>query len=209
MKIFLNIILFISFSFCQTIIVQVVDKDKSFALSEANIIITGENGTELGCSPDVDGVCVYERLSYGVYNVSANFIGYETLTKTITVSDDVDYKVTCLMTVKTILYPELKIISDKKLGVLIVKNRKGKVIGIITDGQIRRSSQKNKEIQNLRVKEVMTKNPISVDKDILAAKALSIMNTRKITSLCVYNKKNKSKTIGILHIHNVLENNVR
>ena len=103
----------------------------------------------------------------------------------------------------------LKIITNKKLGVLIVKNRKGKVIGIITDGQIRRSSQKNKEIQNLRVKEVMTKNPISVDKDILAAKALSIMNARKITSLCVYNKKNKSKTIGILHIHNVLENNVR
>ena len=92
---------------------------------------------------------------------------------------------------------------------MIVKNRKGKVIEIITDGQIRRSSQKNKEIQNLRVKEIMTKNPISVDKDILAAKALSIMNTRKITSLCVYNKKNKSKTIGILHIHNVLENNVR
>ena len=55
----------------------------------------------------------------------------------------------------------------------------------------------------------MTKNPISVDKDILAAKALSIMNTKKITSLCVYNKKNKSKTIGILHIHNILENNVR
>ena len=103
----------------------------------------------------------------------------------------------------------LKIITNKKLGVLIVQNRKGKVIGIITDGQIRRSSQKNKEIQNLRVKEVMTKNPISVDKDILAAKALSIMNNRKITSLCVYNKKNKSKTIGILHIHNVLENNVR
>ena len=84
-----------------------------------------------------------------------------------------------------------------------------KIIGIITDGQIRRSSQKNKEIQNLRVKEVMTKNPISVDKDILAAKALSIMNAKKITSLCVYSKKNKSKTIGILHIHNVLENNVR
>ncbi|OUV98883.1 MAG: arabinose-5-phosphate isomerase, partial [Candidatus Pelagibacter sp. TMED142] len=103
----------------------------------------------------------------------------------------------------------LKIITNKKLGVLIVKSKKGQVIGIITDGQIRRSSQKNKEIQNLRVKEVMTKNPISVDKDILAAKALSIMNTKKITSLCVYNKKNKSKTIGILHIHNVLENNVR
>jgi len=63
-------------------------------------------------------------------------------------------------------------------------------------------------LQNLKVKKVMTKNPISVDKDILAAKALSLMNAKKITSLCVYNKKNKSKTIGILHIHNILENNV-
>ena len=103
----------------------------------------------------------------------------------------------------------LKIITNKKLGGLIVKNKKGKAIGIITDGQIRRSSQKNKDLQNLKVKKVMTKNPITVDKDILAAKALSLMNTKKITSLCVYNKKNKSKTIGILHIHNILENNVR
>ena len=43
----------------------------------------------------------------------------------------------------------------------------------------------------------MTKNPISIDKDALAAKALSIMNAKKITSLCVYNKKNKYKTIGV------------
>ena len=52
----------------------------------------------------------------------------------------------------------------------------------------------------------MTKNPIKVDKEILAIKALSIMNSKKITSLCVYSKNNKSKTIGIIHIHNILEN---
>tara|TARA_B100000700_G_scaffold328535_1_gene446680 strand:+ start:634 stop:1602 length:969 start_codon:yes stop_codon:yes gene_type:complete len=103
----------------------------------------------------------------------------------------------------------LKIITNKKLGVLIVKNKIGKAIGIITDGQIRRANQKNYDLQNLLVKDVMTKNPISVDKDILAAKALGLMNSKKITSLCVYNKRNKSKTIGILHIHNILENNVR
>ena len=44
-------------------------------------------------------------------------------------------------------------------------------------------------------KEIMTKNPISVEKNILAAKALSIMNYKKITSLCVFEKKNKTKTI--------------
>ena len=101
-----------------------------------------------------------------------------------------------------------KIITNKKLGVLIVKNKLGKTTGIITDGQIRRASEKNKNLQNLKVKEVMTKNPISIDKSILAAKALSLMNSKKITCLCVNNKNIKNKTIGILHIHNVLEANI-
>ena len=103
----------------------------------------------------------------------------------------------------------LKIISNKKLGVLIVRNDKGITKGIITDGQIRRSSQKNINLQNLSVQKIMTKNPISIDSDFLAVKALSIMNTKKVTSLCVNSKKNKNKTIGVLHIHNILEANIR
>jgi len=102
----------------------------------------------------------------------------------------------------------LNIITNKKLGVLIVKNRKGTTTGIITDGQIRRASQKNKDLQDLTVKKVMTSNPVSVDTEMLAAKALSLMNLKKITSLCVHNKKNKKKTIGIIHIHNILEANI-
>ena len=97
----------------------------------------------------------------------------------------------------------LKVITQKKLGTLIVKNNKGITTGIITDGTIRRSNQKNKNLQTLLVKEIMTKNPINVDKEMLAEKALSIMNYKKITSLCV--NSNKNKTIGILHIHNILE----
>ena len=54
----------------------------------------------------------------------------------------------------------------------------------------------------------MTKNPICVEKNILAAKALSIMNNKKITSLCVFDKKNKIKTIGVVHIHNILQSNI-
>ena len=103
----------------------------------------------------------------------------------------------------------LKIISQKKLGVLIVRNKKKKTIGIITDGQIRRAGQKNKNLQSLIVKNVMTSNPITVVSDMLAAKALSLMNTKKITSLCVNSKKTRSKTIGIIHIHNILEANVQ
>ena len=102
----------------------------------------------------------------------------------------------------------LNIITNKKLGVLIVKNSKGSTTGIITDGQIRRASQKNKDLQGLTVKKVMTLNPVSVNADMLAAKALSLMNSKKITSLCVHSKKNKKKTIGIIHIHNILEANI-
>ena len=102
----------------------------------------------------------------------------------------------------------LNIITNKKLGVLIVKNSKGSTTGIITDGQIRRASQKNKDLQGLTVKKVMTLNPVSVNADMLAAKALSLMNLRKITSLCVHSKKNTKKTIGIIHIHNILEANI-
>ena len=54
----------------------------------------------------------------------------------------------------------------------------------------------------------MTIRPISIDKDALAVKAISLMNNKKITSLCVFNKKNKLKTIGVLHIHNILQSNI-
>ena len=103
----------------------------------------------------------------------------------------------------------LKIITQKELGILIVKNKKGKTCGVITDGQIRRAGQKNKSLQILLVKNVMTKNPISIDSDELAAKALSLMNSKKITNLCVTSKKTKDKTIGILHIHNILSANLQ
>ena len=54
----------------------------------------------------------------------------------------------------------------------------------------------------------MTKNPIGIEKDILAAKALAMMNSKKITLLCVFDKKNKFKTIGVLHIHSILQFNI-
>ena len=109
----------------------------------------------------------------------------------------------------TVMRKALKIISRKKLGVLIVQNKSKKTSGIITDGQIRRVSEKKGNLDNLKVKNVMTKNPISVDKEILAAKALSLMNTKRITSLCVHKNKNKNNTVGIIHIHNILENNIQ
>ena len=94
------------------------------------------------------------------------------------------------------------------MGTLIAKNKKGDTTGIITDGQVRRMNQKNDNLLALKVREIMTKNPIKVDKEMLAIKALSIMNEKKITTLCVNDSLKKKKTIGIIHIHNILANNI-
>ena len=107
-----------------------------------------------------------------------------------------------------IMKKALKVLSYKKLGVLIIQNKQKKTVGIITDGQVRRFNEQNSNLHLMKAKEIMTKNPISVDKNVLAAKALSLMNGKKITSLCVHDKKNKLKTIGIVHIHNILQSNI-
>ena len=103
----------------------------------------------------------------------------------------------------------LQIISKKKLGIIIVQNNKKITVGIITDGQIRRFNERSTNLQNLTVKKVMTKKPISISKDALAEKALSIMNNKKITSLCVKDTLKKNKIIGIIHIHNILANKIQ
>ena len=102
----------------------------------------------------------------------------------------------------------LNILTKKSLGILIIRNKNRKTIGIITDGQIRRFSQKNLNFQSLPVKKIMTKKPIYIDKNELAAKALSIMNTKKITSLLVNNKQKTLNTIGVIHVHTILQTNI-
>ncbi len=102
----------------------------------------------------------------------------------------------------------IKILSYKKLGIVIVRNKNNKTVGIITDGQIRRFSQKGIDFKTVKVKKIMTRKPIFVDKDVLVARALSIMNNKKITSLLVNIRKKPSVTIGVVHVHTILQSNV-
>ncbi|MDA9722843.1 KpsF/GutQ family sugar-phosphate isomerase [Candidatus Pelagibacter sp.] len=102
----------------------------------------------------------------------------------------------------------LKNITKKGLGTLVVRNKVNYTTGILTDGDLKRLSNSKESFQNLQIKKVMKKNPISVDKNMLAVQALSIMNTKKITSLCVHHKNRKNKTIGFIHIHNILDANI-
>ena len=103
----------------------------------------------------------------------------------------------------------LKILSKKNLGVLIVRNKIKKTIGVITDGDLKRAIERNNDIKDIKLKKIMTKNPISIDQNELAVKALSLMTSKKkITSLCVYKNKKKNQTVGLIHIHNILNANI-
>ena len=102
----------------------------------------------------------------------------------------------------------IKTITSKRLGVLIAKNKKGLTTGILTDGNVRKLRLKNHNLNKTLIKSVMTKKPISVVNHMLAAKALRIMNEKKITSLCVHKKNKIKKTIGLLHIHHLLDSNI-
>ena len=99
-------------------------------------------------------------------------------------------------------------LSGSKIPFIQEDLKMKRALQILTDGQIRRFNEKKENLYIMSAKQVMTKNPISIDKDSLAVKALSLMNEKKITSLCVHNKKNKRKTIGILHIHTLLQSSV-
>ena len=98
----------------------------------------------------------------------------------------------------------LKILNSKKLGFLVVINNQGLNTGVFTDGDLKRLMQKKRRFENLKIKSFMTKNPYIVEENALASEILSQMNKRKITNVCVYKKKNKRKTVGVIHIHNLL-----
>ena len=103
----------------------------------------------------------------------------------------------------------LKILSKKNLGVLIIRNKVKKTIGVITDGDLKRAIERHNNIKDIKLKKIMTKNPISIEQNELAAKALSLMTSKKkITSLCVYKNNKKNKTVGLIHIHNILNTNI-
>ena len=99
-------------------------------------------------------------------------------------------------------------ITKKNLGTLVIRNNRDYTTGILTDGDLKRINNIKLNFKDLKLKKVMKKRPISVDKDMLAAQALSIMNNKKITSLCVHQNNKKNKTIGFIHIHNILNANI-
>ncbi len=100
----------------------------------------------------------------------------------------------------------IKTINLKKLGFLVITNSEGLTKGVFTDGDLKRLMRKNKKIDNLKIKNHMSKKPFCVEENMLAPEILTQMNRRKITNVCVFSKKNKNKTVGVIHIHDLLSN---
>ena len=93
------------------------------------------------------------------------------------------------------------IITEKKLGCAIVVDNNQTLIGIITDGDLRRNI--DKDLKTLKAENLMTTSLIFVRSDILASEALSVMNNKSITILPV--NDHDDKVIGIIHIHDILK----
>jgi len=98
----------------------------------------------------------------------------------------------------------LKILNSKKLGFLVIINNQGLNTGVFTDGDLKRLIQKKKFFGNLKIKNFMTKNPLIVEENTLASDILAFMNKKRITNICVFRKGDRKKTIGVIHIHNLL-----
>jgi len=92
--------------------------------------------------------------------------------------------------------------TQKKLGVTTIVNAEGELVGIFTDGDVRRAFDNNADIRDTQITHVMSKNPKTISHDILAADALRIMEKFKITSLVATDEQ--LRPVGIIHIHDIL-----
>jgi arabinose-5-phosphate isomerase len=93
--------------------------------------------------------------------------------------------------------------SSKGLGMTCVIDGDETLLGIITDGDLRRRMERGGEILDLRAADVMTSRPISIARTMLAAEALNIMEQRRITSLVVADGGDAKRVAGVLHIHDL------
>ncbi len=101
------------------------------------------------------------------------------------------------------IYQVLKEISQKRLGMTVVINDQDQLLGIITDGDLRRLIEKQKDISQACAKDMMGSHPKTISRDTLAAKAVRIMQDHSITSLVVISDNQKIE--GIIHLHDILK----
>jgi arabinose-5-phosphate isomerase len=97
-------------------------------------------------------------------------------------------------------------ISEKRLGVTAVLNAKNAIVGIITDGDIRRMLSKSTTIESFTAKDIMGKNPKTILNDAMAVEALERLENNNITQILVTDLENKY--IGVVHLHDLIKEGI-
>jgi arabinose-5-phosphate isomerase len=95
-------------------------------------------------------------------------------------------------------------ITSKRLGVTGVVDKKGELVGVITDGDLRRAMERVKDIRRTVAGDIMTRNPKAISSTALAAEALAVMERHRITSLFILDAGSRSPA-GIIHLHDLLK----
>ncbi|MCI0444830.1 KpsF/GutQ family sugar-phosphate isomerase [bacterium] len=106
-----------------------------------------------------------------------------------------------LVRIKTPMKDVIYEMSRKGIGVTSVVDNSGGVVGIISDGDLRRHLEHDDQLLKLNAEDVMTRDPITIDGEDLATKALNIMEQKRITSLLILDKNHK--ILGIIHLHDL------
>jgi arabinose-5-phosphate isomerase len=95
----------------------------------------------------------------------------------------------------------IDVMTSKGLGMSCVVDENDRLVGIVTDGDLRRHMSNGTNLQSKSAGDVMTKRPVTIAPDALAAEALHVLETRKITSIVVVDSANTVK--GVVHLHNL------
>lgn len=96
----------------------------------------------------------------------------------------------------------LQVLNEKNLGAVLITEDDFTVVGILTDGDVRRYIANKEDFNGFSIEKLMTVNPVCIDADILAADALSIMQRHEITILPIVDPS--GKLVGMLHLHDLL-----
>jgi arabinose-5-phosphate isomerase len=106
---------------------------------------------------------------------------------------------------KTLMKEAIVEITSKRLGVAGVCDEEGHLVGVITDGDLRRGLERFNDLLHQEVRDVMTRNPKWIERDALAAKAVQRMEEYAITSLFVFDRPGDRAPVGIIHLHDLLK----
>ena len=106
-----------------------------------------------------------------------------------------------VVTESTLMPDVFHMMSSKRLGMTCVVDADGRLAGVFTDGDLRRLMTRQQNVLSLTAGEVMTPNPVTIDRHLLAVEALKIMETRKITSVVVVDEDRRVE--GVVHLHDL------